>query len=255
MVRTVVVRFVAWLLIVNGIGGVVAVWAGWSMTTTLFDGLRQSSTLVSAQQARLVESVKGVAVGVDDASQATAGLSRSTTQVRNAVNDATQTATQLAATFDQLSQASRVTVFGVRPLQGLAEPFSANAANFRQLGSSLNATADSLATNTQEMTRVSTDLKTIQGQVSSAAADVEALQSATVLQQGLASLELGGRLLLGMIFFEATLSALTGVALLMVIGHPHLHMPTRLPFIHAEDDDRTANIHAPGSRREGPDRA
>src|SRR5437763_17068481 len=123
MVRRVVVRFVAWLLIVNGIGGVAAVWAGWSMTTALLDGLRQSSILVSAQQARLVESVRGVAVGVDDASQATAGLSRSTTQVRNAVTDATQTASQLAARFDQLSQASRVTVFGVRPLEGLTEPF------------------------------------------------------------------------------------------------------------------------------------
>src|SRR3954451_7141099 len=146
MIRSVVVRLVAYLLIVNGIAGVVAVWTGWSMTTALIDGLRQSSLLVSDQQARLVTSVRGVTVGVDDAAEATVGLSRSTTQVRNAVNDATQTATQLAATFDRLSQASQVTVFGVRPLEGLTEPFSTNAANFRQLGSSLNATADSLAT-------------------------------------------------------------------------------------------------------------
>lgn len=238
MGRSVVVRFVAWLLIVNGIGGVVAVWAGWSMTTSLLDGLRQSSTLVSAQQARLVESVRGVAVGVDDASQATAGVSRSTTQVRNAMNDATQTAAQLASTFDRLSQASQVTVFGVRPMEGLTEPFNTNAADFRQLGSSLDATADSLATNTQELTRVSTDLKSIQGQVSSAATDIEALQSASVLQQGIASFALGSRLLLGMIFFEATLSALTGLALLLVIGHPHLHIPAPLAMMHAKGDER-----------------
>jgi len=239
MIRSVVVRLVAYLLIVNGIAGVVAVWTGWSMTTALIDGLRQSSLLVSDQQARLVTSVRGVTVGVDDAAEATVGLSRSTTQVRNAVNDATQTATQLAATFDQLSQASRVTVFGVRPLEGLTAPFSANAADFRQLSVSLGLTADSLTGNAQEMARVSTDLKSIQGQVSSAAGDIEALQSASLLQQGIASLDIGSRLLLGMIFFEATLSALTGLALLMVIGHPHLHIPASLAIVRTRDDEQT----------------
>jgi uncharacterized phage infection (PIP) family protein YhgE len=229
MVRRVVVRLVAWLLIVNGIAGVAAVWAGWSVTTGLLDGLRQSSTLVSAQQARLVASVRGVAVGVDDASEATAGLSRSTTQMRGAVNDATRTANQLASTFDRLSQASQVTVFGVRPLEGLAEPFSTNAADSRQLGVSLGQTADSLATNVQEMTRVSNDLKSIQGQVSTAAGEVEALPAASVIQQGLASLELASRLLLGMIFFEATLSALTGLALLMMVGQPRAQASSGLP--------------------------
>jgi hypothetical protein len=229
MVRRVVVRLVAWLLIVNGIAGVAAVWAGWSMTTGLLDGLRQTSTLVTAQQTRLVASVRGVAVGVDDASEATAGLSRSTTQVRSAVNDATRTARQLASTFDTLSEASQVTVLGMRPLEGLTEPFRTNAADFRQLGVSLGQTADSLATNAQEMTRVSTDLKSIQGQVSAAAVEVEGLQAASLIQQGLASLELGSRLLLGMIFFEATLSALTGLALLMMAGQPRTHAPPGLP--------------------------
>jgi hypothetical protein len=223
MVRRLVVRLVAWLLIVNGIAGVMAVWAGWSTTSTLLDGLRQSSTLVTAQQARLVESARSIAVGVDDAAQATAGLSRSTTQVRNAVTDAARTATQLASTFDRLSQASQVTVFGVRPLEGLTEPFSTNAADFRRLGASLDQTGDSLNTNVQEMTRVSNDLKGIEGQVRIAAVEVEALQAAALVQQGLASLELGSRLLLGMIFFEATLSALTGLALLIMLGQPGTH--------------------------------
>lgn len=227
MVRRLVIRLVAWLLIVNGIAGVVTAVVGWSVATALFDELRQSSTLVSAQQARLVTSVRGVAIGVDDASQATAGLSRSTTQVRNAVSDTTRTANQLATTFDQLSQASQVTVFGVRPLEGLVESFRSNAADFRQLSASLSQTSDSLAANVQEMTRVSNDLRSIQGQVSSTATDVEALPSASLLEQALGSLALGSRLLLGMVFFEATLSALTGLALLLVIGHPHLHVPVR----------------------------
>jgi len=235
MVRSTVIRIVAWLLIVNGIAGVAAVVAGWGMTTSLLDGLRQSGTVVTGQQARLTESMRGVAVGVDDAAQATAGLSRSTTEVRNAVTDATQTANQLAATFDQLSQATQITVFGARPLEGLTEPFRTNAGDFRRLSRSLDATADSLAVNTQEMTRVSNDLKGIQSQVSTAAAGVEALQSAALIQQGLASLELWARLLLGMIFFEATLSMLTGVALLMMAGHPGIrHLSHALDVVRGD---------------------
>jgi hypothetical protein len=218
MIRRLVVRVVAWLLIVNGIAGVAAVWAGWSTTATLLDSLRQSSTLVTDQQTRLVVAVRGISVGVDDASQATAGLSRSTTQVRNAMTDASRTATQLATTFDQLSQASQMAAFGVRPLEGLTEPFSTNAADFRRLGTALEQTGESLNTNVQEMMRVSNDLKGIEEQVRAAAGEVEAVQAAALLQQGVASLELGSRLLLGMIFFEATLSALTGLALLMVLG-------------------------------------
>jgi hypothetical protein len=238
MIRRVVVRLVAWLLILNGIAGIVAVGVGWRTTVGLFDSLHQSSALVSGQQASLVTSIRGVAVGVDDASQATAGVSRSTTQVRSAVNDATRTADQLAATFDQLSRSSQVTLFGVRPLEGLIQSFQQNSADFRQLSVALGQTADSLAANAQEMTRVSEDLQGIQGQVSTTATEIEALQSAELIQQGLAGLELGSRLLLGLLFFEATLSALTGFALLMVIGHPHLHRPALLAILGAKEDDQ-----------------
>jgi hypothetical protein len=164
-----------------------------------------------------------MAVGLDDAAQATTGVSRSTTQARYAMIDATQAANQLASTFERLTQASRVTVFGLSPLEGLTEPFSANAADFRQLSLSLGETADSLADNVREVTRVGDDLKSIHGQVSAAAVEVEALQSARLIQQGLAGLELGSRLLLGLIFFEAMLSSLTGLALLMMTGQPRAH--------------------------------
>jgi hypothetical protein len=38
-----------------------------------------------------------------------------------------------------------------------------------------------------------------------------------------------------MIFFEATLSALTGLALLLVIGHPHLHRTALLSVVKDAD--------------------
>jgi hypothetical protein len=218
VVRNLFIRVIGILLIVNGVAGVAVVVIGWRITTDLLDGLRQSSATLTAQQAHLVESMRGVAVGVDDASQAAGGLSRSTTQVRNSVTDATRTANELATTFDRLSEGTQVTVFGVRPLEQLTEPFKTNARDFRQLSASLDQTGASLADNVREMTRVGDDLRSIQAQIKTTAANIEAIQSAAWVEQAVAGADLWSRLLLGMIFFEATLSALTGVALLMLFG-------------------------------------
>jgi hypothetical protein len=244
MIRTIVIRLVALLLIVNGIAGIAAAWAGWRATTSLLDSLRESSTLVADQQARLVATVRSVAVGVEDTSRATAGLSRSTAQVRVAIRDATQTATRLATTFDQLSHESQVNVFGIRPLEGMIEPFSTNAADFRQMAASLGATAESLRTNENEMARVSADLGTINQQVGATAAAVEGIQAGRFIEQGLASVELGGRLLLGMIFFEATLSALTGLALLLIPGR-HAPRPVAAPVGAAASQDAASHGDRP----------
>ena len=55
MVRRVTIRLISLLLVANGIAGIAAVWVGWSMATDLLTTLRQTSSSVSAQQARLVE--------------------------------------------------------------------------------------------------------------------------------------------------------------------------------------------------------
>src|SRR5689334_12445171 len=105
--RRIAIWLIALLLAGNGVAGIVAACVGWQMTTNLLVTLRQTSATVAAQQARLVDSVNGVAVSVDDAAQATKGVSQSTARARDAVAQATQTSTNLAATFDRLSQASQ----------------------------------------------------------------------------------------------------------------------------------------------------
>ena len=215
MVRRVTIRLISLLLMANGIAGIVAVWVGWSMATDLFSTLRQTSASVSAQQARLVESVRGVAVAVDDSAQATAGVSRSTTRARTSVTDATRTADNLAATFDRLAEGSQVTVFGIRPLEGMTQPFMTNAEDFRQISASLDEMSASLADNSREMARVGDDLRSINRQLTVTATNLEALPSASVFNEGLATLELGTRLFLALILFESTLSALVGLAFVM----------------------------------------
>ena len=172
--RRITLWMIALLLAGNGVAGIVVACVGWQMTTQLLAGLRETSATVAAQQARLVESVNGVAVSVDDAAQATAGVSQSTDRARASVIQATQTSTNLAATFDRLSQASQVTIFGVRPLEGLIQPFTANAQDFRGFGASLTETADALAANARDMRRVGDDLRGVNGQLKTAASQIEA---------------------------------------------------------------------------------
>jgi hypothetical protein len=58
------------------------------------------------------------------------------------------------------------------------------------------------------------------------------------MEQALASLELGSRLLLGMIFFEATLSALTGLALLLMAGQHRTRQPSLSPSMEKVEEVR-----------------
>jgi hypothetical protein len=231
--RRITLWMIALLLAANGVAGIVVACAGWQMTTQLLAGLRETSATVAVQQARLVESVNGVAVSVDDAAQATAGVSQSTDRARASVIQATQTSTNLAATFDRLSQASQVTIFGVRPLEGLIQPFTANAQDFRGFSGSLTETADALAANARDMRRVGDDLRGVNDQLKTAASQIEATQMTPLLDQGLASLELGSRLLLTLIFFESLLSALVGLALFILTGRRPLHPHQPLPIVDA----------------------
>jgi hypothetical protein len=225
MIRRVAIRLISLLLVANGVAGIVAVWFGWTATTGLLSTLRETSATVTAQQAQLAESVRGVAVAVDDSAQATAGLSQSTGQARASVVEATQTAANLATTFDRLAAGSQVTVLGMRPLEGMIQPFTTNADDFRRISASLDTMSDSLDTNAREMGRVSDDLRKINAQVGMVAANIETLPSARFLEQGLSQLEVGTRLFLALILFEATLSALTGLALAMMTVQPRVHVP------------------------------
>lgn len=235
--RRVAIWLIALLLAGNGIAGIVAAVVGWRMTTSVLADLRQTSATIAAQQSVLVSSVNGVAVSVDDAAQATAGVSQSTARAREAVIQATQTSTNLAATFDRLSQSSQVTIFGMRPLEGLIQPFSANAEDFRSFGTSLTETAGSLEANARDMNRVATDLRGITGELRTAARQIQSTEVTSLLDQWLTTIEMGSRLLLMLIFFESLLSALLGLALFMLTGLRPAHPRDPVPAVHVEQPE------------------
>src|SRR4051794_10174870 len=67
--RRIALWLIALLLAGNGVAGIVAACVGWQMTTNLLASLRETSANMATQQARLVESVNGVAEDDDPAAQ------------------------------------------------------------------------------------------------------------------------------------------------------------------------------------------
>jgi hypothetical protein len=56
----------------------------------------------------------------------------------------------------------------------------------------------------------------MRGQVAAVSVEIEALPAVKATEQGVAILELGSHLLMGLVLFEGLVSGVTGVALLMV---------------------------------------
>ena len=61
-------------------------------------------------------------------------------------------------------------------------------------------------------------MRGINGQLRTAATQIAAVRTVALLDQGIAGLELGSRLLLTVLFFESLLSALVGLALFILTG-------------------------------------
>jgi hypothetical protein len=77
-----------------------------------------------------------------------------------------------------------------------------------------------LAVNARDVERMAADMRRIRGQLATTTGEVRAIRAMPVVEQGLTSLQFAARVLLGVVFFEAMLSGLTGLALLMLVGLP-----------------------------------
>lgn len=208
----------ALLLIANGVGGLALVLVGWQLATRLADDLRAVNGQLAPQQERLVAELRGVAATVEDAADATAGFAESLSQARDAATDGSRAAAGLSQAFNRLAAAGDVEIFGVRPLEGLREPFGSAGAETQRLSNALDALASSLNSNAGDTTRVAADLRQARARILELAGATEAFRAQTLVNQGISGLETVARALLGVLLIQAILSTLIGVAILLLAG-------------------------------------
>jgi methyl-accepting chemotaxis protein len=216
--RLVAVRIIALVLILNAVAWAITGWLGWQLTRQLVEDLRAASGAVAPEQDRLVRSVQDVAVLVGDSAEATAGFTGSLERARVAVLEGSRAADELRFTFEQMAAGARVVIVGIQPLIGLAESFAQSADSFERLSTSLGEVGESLAMNATDMQRVTSDMRQARTRIYEVAGTMQAVRPLTVVQRGLENLELGTRLFLGIVLVQATLSGLTGAALLLLAG-------------------------------------
>ncbi len=218
MLRRTIIRIMGLLLVANGLAGTVAAWVGWQAADQLFAGLEQASTALPPEQARLVGSIREVTQLVDDAATAADGFAHSMGRAHDAISGGSQIADDLGGTFEHMGTIARTEVLGERPLGPLSEPFTTSAGDFRRLSRSLADVSDALANNARDTARVAEDLRGIDDRLTALAAEAEAFRPVHVIREGLRGLDLGIRLLLGLVVLEAVASFLTGAALLLLAG-------------------------------------
>lgn len=179
-------RIAGVLLIAYGMAGLVLV-AGGSIligsSVARLDGL--AGTLETQRQV-LVRSLNATGTFLGDARTGTGNVQ---TSLVAAVDSAHQTATltrSLGAAMQQLAGATSISILGSQPFAGLGDTFSAVASQATSMGTSLDATANSLAVNGADLGNVHDDLGAIQKeidelrrQLSGAASDATDLQPAT----------------------------------------------------------------------------
>lgn len=153
-----------------------------------------------------------------DAADATTGFAQSLARARDAATEGSRAATGLSQAFSQLAAAGDIEIFGIRPLDGLREPFGSAGAETQRLSGALNDLADSLASNVGDTTRVASDLRQAQTRILELADATEAFRAQALVNQGISSLETAARALLGVLLVQAILSTLSGVALLLLAG-------------------------------------
>ncbi len=69
-----IARTIALLLILSGVGGLVAVWTGWRLAGEVIGDLRDVSTQLAPEQAQVVSDLREAAAMVDDAAEAVDGF-------------------------------------------------------------------------------------------------------------------------------------------------------------------------------------
>jgi hypothetical protein len=172
MIRYRFLRSAAVALELYGILGLAIAAAMLVVGISTFNQVASLQRTLDQERASLVQSIRIVSGTIHDTAGATADFQRSIDDARSAADTASSLANNTAGTFRGLADSIDVSIFGLRPLAGLAPRFAQSADQLQQLAISLGATRDALAQNGGDVGRVGGDLNQLQQQLDTLAASL-----------------------------------------------------------------------------------
>jgi len=144
-------RFLAWVLILYGVLGLVLVLGGAAI------GLEVASR-IERLTATADGTLAAAARSTDVAAQAFTNVDASLSESQDSADAAAELARDASATMGSLSQAMELSVFGAQPLLPLAGEFDASAAQATALAEMLDRVAASLGDSRTDVARIGTEL-------------------------------------------------------------------------------------------------
>lgn len=94
----------------------------------------------------------------DAAAESFTSIDGSLSEAEASADGAAQLSREASTTFDQLALAMRISVFGARPLEPLADDFATSADHAAQLGDTLDSVSGSLGSTRTDVARIGTEM-------------------------------------------------------------------------------------------------
>jgi len=164
-------------LLAFGAIGLVLLLVAAALVVATLGSLSSTAATLGSERDRLAAMVAPGSASLRSSATAARNAGTSLGQSATAARDGSALMRQLAASLDQLSTLSSISILGQNPFASAASSFVDTAAKSRTLADNLETAATSLDTNVGDASQVATDLDGLAGQLDTLQADLAATPS------------------------------------------------------------------------------
>jgi hypothetical protein len=152
-------RIVGTVLVIYGVAGLLLFSAvAWAVGQPL-DEAGRLTVEIEGQRGAALEALDQATITIEDAAAGVRGMDSSLAQANDATQRAATLSVGVAASMRELSNAMRMTIFGVQPLVGLAPAFEQTGEQLELLGQDLLAIGSALEANREDARSVAGSLE------------------------------------------------------------------------------------------------
>ena len=213
MIRYRFLRSAAVALELYGILGLAIAAAMLVVGISTFGQVASLQRTLDQERTSLVQSIRIVSGTIHDTASATTDFQRSIDSARSGADTASSLANNTVGTFRSMADSVDVSIFGLRPLAGLAPQFAQSADQLQQLAISLGTTRDALAQNGADVGRVGGDLNQLQQQLDALATSLNQPGVLTFGSQTLLPFQVAFYGMCLLVILQSAFSIVAGVAL------------------------------------------